>query len=138
MKEQMPQSKTGTFRACLQLPLHLEAPAALCKMLPELLKLFKAQQQSSRLARVPVGIPAPCVFPWPGACCLSPERCWDRFPAPLALAREAAEGRPNVSQGGSAPPAKCASALWRIHCCAVALGFGNPSAAGLVLWLVWS
>lgn len=53
MKEQMPQSKTGTFRACLQLPLHLEALAALCKMLPELLKLVKAQQQSSRLACVP-------------------------------------------------------------------------------------
>lgn len=44
MKEQMPQSKTGTFRACLQLPLHLEAPAALCKMLPELLKLVRAQR----------------------------------------------------------------------------------------------
>lgn len=53
MKEQMPQSKTGTFRACLQLPLHLEAPAALCKILPEFLKLARAQQQSSRLARVP-------------------------------------------------------------------------------------
>lgn len=53
MKEQMPQSKTGTFKACLQLPLHLEAPTALCKMLPELLKLDKAQQQSSRLACEP-------------------------------------------------------------------------------------
>lgn len=53
MKEQISQSKTGTFKACLQLPLHLEAPAALCKMLPESLKLDKAQQQSPRLACKP-------------------------------------------------------------------------------------
>ena len=62
MKEQMPQSKTRTFKACLQLPLHLEAPAALCNMLPALLKLDEAQQQSPRLACEPCWDPYTMCF----------------------------------------------------------------------------
>lgn len=88
----MPQSKTGTFRVCLQLPLHLEAPAALCKRLPELLKLVKAQQQSSRLARVPCwdsyAVP---VLGGPRLAARATTRLW-QVPAALAEARELRKG----------------------------------------------
>lgn len=62
VREQAPQSKPRTFQACPRQPLHLEAPADLCEMLPQLLN--KAQQQSSRLA---------CKPPWdPDTMCFLP------------------------------------------------------------------
>lgn len=61
-----------------------------------------------------------------------------RFSAPVAPARGAAEGRLNLSEGGSPPLAKRASVQWQIHCWAVALDFSTHSALGLVLWSIWS
>lgn len=121
MKEQMPQSKTGTIKACLQLSLHLEAPAALCKMLPELLKLDKAQQHSSRLACEPHWDPYTRHF-LPGlrdAALYKTVRQMLWFLFPLHWFGELQRGVLVLSEGDSGP------------LCQVC--FGNPSAAYLVL-----